>query len=250
MKRRMTELGIQKMKAPKGKVVEVWDAVTPGLYLVARSSGRKTFHFRYRAPGGKQKSVLMGEHASSSRLQGLMEDHPELRVLQVDQARQMAELARQRVRNGDQPFAHTTKKSGRTLADVVELYAVQKLPKLRRGWEQERILRKDVLPRMGHLAPEQVTGEHVLELMESIGEPPPVGRGSVSAANAAKRALSAMFGWMSKPMPTEFSNIGSSGAKGGLKVQMPPLAPCPETVVSSRTKPRPSARPAPGVIRK
>lgn len=147
------------------------------LLVYVSHTGKRTFHLRY-AWRGRQRTPAIGEYLDRGGMS--------LRA-----ARALAEEMAQRIATGKDPEA------AHTVAQLAEEWIswcreeVRGEPR-RRSWaDKERILRVEILPRLGDMAPDQVTVEEARDLRDSIRR-----RGAPGAANGVIRELSAFYGWL------------------------------------------------------
>ncbi|MHB8762901.1 MAG: tyrosine-type recombinase/integrase [Deferrisomatales bacterium] len=78
-----------------------------------------------------------------------------------------------------------------TVAKLVDLYLEKWAKPRKRSWaEDERQLRKDLIPRLGHLKARDVERVHIREILEAVEE-----RGAPVAANRLFAVLQKLFNW-------------------------------------------------------
>jgi integrase len=181
----LTDLKIKNLSTPS-KRKEVPDGKIGGLYLVLQPSGARSWALRYRVDGLPRKLTL----GSSPNL-GLGE------------ARRKAQEALGAIAGGRDPAkakraARESAKAARAdednrVARVAELF-LERYVKHNVGasWgkEVERLLRVEILPRIGAKRIGDVTKHDILAILDAI-----VDRGSPVAANRALAVLRRFFNW-------------------------------------------------------
>lgn len=136
----------------------VWDKKLTGFGLRVRPSGSKSFVYRYRNAAGRQRQLTLGRFGD----------------LTVQQGRDLAEKAMLAVKQGGDPMEE--KLRARRASNVRELcqeYLENHAKPRKKTWkEDERRLRKHVIPAFGSLAIDQVTREDVRNLYRKLGGTP------------------------------------------------------------------------------
>ena len=133
----LTDPGIGKIgKAPKGKREERFDAGAPGLCLRVTDKGIKSWSVYYRLNGKHQRMTLGAWPA-----------------IGVAEARERAREIKDQAKLGVDPKAvkqteeQTAQEEARgTFGAVAENYIKRECPRLKRGWEIERIIRRELMP--------------------------------------------------------------------------------------------------------
>ena len=141
MKKRLTDVGVEKLASQKGKRVEVFDALTPGLVVRVTESGRKSWSLMYRVAGrgpegkrGPLRRMTLGQYP----LVGLTD------------ARELARKAYRDAEEGNDPAdgrrADVRRRAEMVVevicADFIELHAKAKTKKWR---DADRLLRDHVV---------------------------------------------------------------------------------------------------------
>jgi len=153
------------------------DGRVPGLILRVFSSGRRSWHLRYRADGTPRKFKIG--------------DYP---TLSLAAARREAESLRVEVRGGADPVRERVeRKEADTLGDLIEWYLEEhcrkKLAPIT-ARENERILTSPDFSPLRKLAAMSVTDADVAKALDRIER-----RGAMTMVNRAQSALSAVYTW-------------------------------------------------------
>ncbi len=173
---RFTDRSIAALK-PKAALYEVWEDGRTGLGVRMSPTGRKSWNFMYRF-GGKARRMTLGTYPAVS-----------LASVRVKHANAKELLAK-----GTDPGAlHIEKRRAERQAETVQNLADEYLekwarPRKRSAGEDERILRKDVLPAWGTRKAKSITRRDVILLLDGIVE-----RGSPIAANRTLAVVRKMF---------------------------------------------------------
>jgi integrase len=141
----LTDPGIEKIgKAPRGKRIERFDAGVPGLCLRITDKGAKSWSAYYRL-NGKHQRMTIGPWPGVG----------------VGEARDRARQIKDQAKGGTDPKAareaeeqEGQDEAGNTFGALAEKYIRRECngknsdgsPKLKRGWEIERIIRRELLP--------------------------------------------------------------------------------------------------------
>ncbi len=173
---RFTDRSIAALK-PKAKLYEVWEDGRTGLGVRVSPKGRKSWNYMYRF-NGKARRMTLGTYPTVSlasarvkhaRAKELREKGTDPGALQVERKR--AEL------------------TAETVADLIEEYLEKwARPRKRSAYEDERILRKDVLPVWGKRKAKEIRRRDVITLPDEIVE-----RGAPIQANRTLGVVRKMF---------------------------------------------------------
>ncbi len=149
-----------------------WDDGLPGFGLRLYPSGRKTFVVFYRT-GARQRFMVIGTYG----------------VLTLQQARDKARKVLISAKDGDDPLrARQNAARAATVADFGEHYLERYAKARKKTWkEDERRIRRYIVPSMGRLPLEKVSREDVNRLYHDIGKQKPY------EANRVLALLSTMF---------------------------------------------------------
>jgi integrase len=162
---KFTDKTIQGLK-PTGDRHEVWEDNHKGFGLRV-SKTKKVWIFLYRYYG-KPRRMTLGEYPKMSLADAHAAHSTALQELEkgIDPGREKV-------------TANVIERDAETISDLVELYLeMWARPRKRSADEDERILRKDVIPVMGYRKARSITRKEIIGLMDSI-----VKRGSPIAAN-------------------------------------------------------------------
>jgi integrase len=174
MASRMTDTSIAALK-PAALRYEISDPQQRGLRIAVYPSGQRTFVVRYRYEGRPRKLTLQGG-------------------VSVEQARKLAADALFQVAQGNDPAAQKAIQQGANRAETVQAVAVEFLErhrdKLRSVGQYENVLRRLVLPELGHLQIRSVRRSDVSRLLDRIED----GSGP-SMAQVTLAVVRRMFAW-------------------------------------------------------
>jgi integrase len=173
---RLTDRGIAALK-PKPQRYEVWEDGRTGLGVRVSPVGRKSWVFMYRF-GGKARRMGLGTYPAVGVAEARMK-HAKARVLlEKGTDPGTKEVSRKRA-----------ERAAETVADLVEEYLKKwARPRKRSAAEDERMLRKDVLPVWGARKAKDITRRDVITLLDGISE-----RGSPIQANRTLAVIRKMF---------------------------------------------------------
>jgi integrase len=173
---RMTDRGIAALK-PKIERYEAWEDGRTGLGVRVSPKGRKSFIYMYRF-GGKARRMGLGTCPAIS----------------LASARVKHANAKELLAKGTDPGARQTERKraerdAETVAELIEEYFEKwARPRKRSAAEDERQLRKDVLPVWGKRKAKEITRRDVITLLDGIAE-----RGSPIQANRTLAVIRKMF---------------------------------------------------------
>ena len=153
--------------------VEYFDREVPGLVLRVTPSGAKSWSIRYWHRG-RQRRLTIGSAA----------------VLSLSVARDRARDELYEVSQGNDPAGRKREAAtAATVADLVDLYIEKWAKPRKRSWrDDDRRLRKHVLPVWRHRAPTEITRADVRRLVEAIADD-----GAAVEANRVTSLLSKLF---------------------------------------------------------
>ena len=178
--KKLTTLGVDRMRGDPARRVEIADALTPGLYLVVQPSGRKSWAVRARVDGRPAKLTL-GPYPA----------------LGLDQARDRARELLRAVQTGRDPRAEerrvrqaSKRARAETVRAVCELWLAKDQAGHRSVEEVRRLMTREVLPQLGDLPIREVRKSDIIALVEGIAE-----RGAPIAANRALAWTRRLFRW-------------------------------------------------------
>jgi hypothetical protein len=150
---------------PKPHRYSVYDPDCPGLVLRVTPAGVKTWSFVYRV-GDKQKRLTFGAYGPAP-------------ALTLAEARTRARRARVQVDDGHDPAAQKleAREAARrdTFGKLAELYLEKHAKRQKRSWtEDERILKRDLLPAWEDVPVKALTRRMVREHLDAIADRAPV----------------------------------------------------------------------------
>lgn len=177
---RFTDRGIQALK-PKSARYIAWKDNGNGLGIRVSPKGRKTFVFMYRFDE-RPRMLTLGTYGTGPGMLSLADAHAE------------HAKAMQLLENGIDPGTVTTQqreaaRRAPTVADLADEYLEKWARPRKRSWrEDERILRKDVVPAWGRRKARDITRRDVIALLDEV-----VARGSPVQANRTLACVRKMF---------------------------------------------------------
>ncbi len=153
---------------------DFWDRRLPGFGVRVTRQGRKSFVLMYRVNGSQKRRMTLGTYPSV----GLADARDQARMVLGDVAR------------GDDPGARKqAERKAETFAELADEYLERHAKRNKSSWqEDERKLRKDLLPVWGSRKATDIARRDVIGLLEGIVE-----RGSPVAANRTLALVSRMF---------------------------------------------------------
>jgi integrase len=169
----LTVKEIEKLK-PKAKPYEELDGA--GLYVTVRPSGAKAFNLRYRF-GGQARNLTLGPAGPGG--------------LTLAEARKLATEARGEIARGNDPCAQKNARKAAAaaaarasrepatdaVAAVVERFIAKHVrPRTRpaSAYEMERLLRVEIVPKLGQRRLAEVSRADVRQLVENIADRAPI----------------------------------------------------------------------------
>ena len=173
---RFTDRSLKALK-PQAERYEKWEDGQTGLGIRVSPKGRKSWIFMYRF-NGKARRMGLGTYPAIS-----------LASAHVKHAK-----AKELIDKGTDPGAQQVERKhaermAETVADLIEEYLEKwARPRKRSASEDERQLRKDVLPVWGHRKAKDITRRDVITLLDGIAE-----RGSPIQANRTLAVVRKMF---------------------------------------------------------
>ena len=173
---RLTDRGIAALK-PKATRYEAWEDGRTGLGIRVSTVGRKSWIYMYRY-GGKPRRMTLGTYPAV----GLADAH-------VKHAKAKADLEKGIDPGAQEVERKRTERTAETVADLVEEYLEKwARPRKRSAAEDERTLRKEVLPLWGNRKAKDIKRREVIALLDEI-----VNRGSPIQANRTLSVIRKMF---------------------------------------------------------
>ncbi len=175
---RFTDKGIAALK-PKAERYEIWEDGKTGLGVRVSTRGRKSWIYMYRF-GGRARRMTLGAYPP----------------LTLANARVLQAKAKESKEEGEDPgVAHIAKRraerQAHTVADLVEEYLEKHArPNKRSAADDERALKKEVVPVWGHRKAKDITRRDIITLLDGV-----VDRGSPVMANRLLAMVRRMFGF-------------------------------------------------------
>ena len=172
---RFTDRTVQSLSTDRTQA-DFWDDLVPGLGVrVSGLTGRKTFVIRYRKDGRRPRFKL-GTYP----------------ILSLKKARDVAKRKLARVQLGEDPASdRQERREARTVGELVDEYMEKHAKKNQREstWkEDERTLKRDVLPRLNRRTVESVTRTDVIDVLEPI-----LGREAPVLCNRTRSVMHRVF---------------------------------------------------------
>ncbi len=171
---RLTDTRIRSLKSTGKRYVE-WDA--NGLGVRVGTSGKKSFVYTYRE-GPKVRWMTLGNYPALSLADAREKHGKALAARDKGLSPADAELEAKR-----------EAREAPTVTQLAEYYIEHYAKRQKKSWEEdERQLRKDVIPKLGHLKAHSVRRRDIIELVEDIAD-----RGAPVTANRTLAVISRMF---------------------------------------------------------
>lgn len=169
-KRKLTDQFIKGVSSQKRDLV--WDAKIGGLALAVYPTGKKVFKCIYQF-GGRTRWYTIGRADS----------------IDLDNARKLAAQVLLKVATDVDPQSERiANRSKGTFEELAQQYVEQYAKKKNKAWaEQDRLVRRNFVPRLGRLQAGKITRSDVKAAFSSIK--------SNSSANQTLAAASAIFSW-------------------------------------------------------
>ena len=166
-KRKLTDRDIRAMKpAPRGRRVEVWDALVPGLSLRVTDRGHKSLCLYAQFPGSPSRTPTrraIGEHG---------------RVL-IEDARETARRWLALIDRGVDPEEEAERlrreeraRQGTTFAVVAEEFIARHLRGKRKGADNARVIRRELIGPWGERPITEITRGDLIRVVEAVVDRP------------------------------------------------------------------------------
>ena len=172
---KLTAHAVQKLRPVGGERTEYFDKLLPGFSVRVAPTGRKTFCVLYRR-GRRLRRYTLGSYPP----------------LNLSQARAMAKAALAQAAMGGDPAARKIEeRQAGTFAELAAEYLERYAKPNKRSWkEDERRIRKNLLPVLGFTLAKDVTRADVRRLLEAI-----VRRPAPSEANQTLALIRKIYNW-------------------------------------------------------
>ena len=179
---RMTDVGIRKLK-PKTQRYEVWEDGRTGLGVRVSPKNRKTFVYMYWRKG-KARRMTLGIYGKGPNKMSLVDAN-------IKHAQAMKALDEGRDPANETVEANIAERGAETVTELVEEYLEKwAKPNKSSAAEDERILRKDVIPVLGQRKAKDITRRDIISLLDGI-----VARGAPVGANRTLAIIRRVFSW-------------------------------------------------------
>ena len=192
--RTLTEASIGKLtRAPKGKRVEYFDALQPGLALRVSESGGKSWSVFYRIEGGRNRRSTLGRWPAMG-VKAAREAAAKIKAL-AEEGKDPA-AAKEVEKAEAERKAAAEKHAKRSFAAVAETYFAQKCrpapgrKMLRRGWEIEQIVKRELMPLWGSRPIGEIGRADVSEMIDGK-----MAHQVPAAANRLLEIVKSLFNW-------------------------------------------------------
>ena len=185
---RLTDTRIRNLK-PTGKRYVAWDA--NGLGVRVGTSGKKSFVYTYRE-GPKVRWMTLGTY-------------PQMTVAEAREKHGRAMAAHEKgLSPADAELeAKRESRAAITVAGLVDYYLERHAKRQKQSWrEDERMLMKDVVPRIGHRKAREIRRREIIDLVEDIAD-----RGAPVAANRTLQVI-AMYNAVTREYLINFKQDG------------------------------------------
>jgi integrase len=187
------ERSLRALRAAGGRV-DYMDLGLRGFGLTVRPTGRKTFFVRYRLRRGEGR-ITLGDYPG----------------VPLAEARSAAKEVLGRVARGEDPQTERQeKRAARSFGELAQSYIEVHAKRRKRTWEEdERILRRDLLPAWGRLVASEIRRRDVAALVDGI-----VGRGAPVMANRVRALASKIFAFALEREIVEFNPVAGLPPQG------------------------------------
>lgn len=178
---KFTDAKIKSLKSKSARY-EVWESNGKGFGLRISPGGRKSFIFMYRFDGTPRR-ITIGTYPA----------------LTLSEAHESHAKARQKLEKGIDPGVESVKgkrtaREAYTVTELVDNYIERHAKRKKRSWkEDDRVLRKDVIPRWGKRKAESVTQLEVVNLLDEVRDRAEAKGGRGVQANRTLEIIRKMF---------------------------------------------------------
>lgn len=191
MTKMLTAVSVRTVKPSDTARREIPDGGT-GLYLVVQPSGAKSWAFRYRFEGRPRKLTLGPVLTLEAGEEEPGGDPTTGAPLTLKAARQLTNALGRQLTRGSDPASPAPAAARMRFTDLVDLYLAKHVrpnTRPRSAAETERLMRVEVLPRLGDKLAVNITRAEIIKLLDFIADDRPV------LANRVLAALRALFNW-------------------------------------------------------
>ena len=170
--KRLTKRFVESLNPPREKSVIVWDDEIRGFGVRVMPSGIKTFVLDYYV-GNRRHRITVGRFG----------DRP------IDEIRDDAERMRGQIASGIDPLARRDQRRGEpTFKMLADEYIARRCREKKSGHEDERIIRKDLLPAWSRKLAREITRREVMILVDEVKD-----RGAPIMANRTLSVVGRLF---------------------------------------------------------
>lgn len=180
----LTETGVERVKVPPGKRLDLHDAIVQGLCLRISANNVKSWYFMYRMNGSRQRRMMFGRYPEIS----------------LKQAREIAREHKYEIAQNKDPFLLREQRLREQERAAQETVTVEQLAKecLERHWKPntkqwkpiEALLKKHIYPEIGKMAAKDVTRKDIYRILDRLSKSK-----RPSKANLALASLRKLFNW-------------------------------------------------------
>ena len=178
MRQRLTDLGVERIKAPKSGRLEIWDSLLPRFGLRVTANGRKSWVVMYRMGGRKapKRRLTLGPYPA----------------LSLAAARKLAKGAFEQIAEGKDPEPRSiTPVDGQffpaVAAEFIERYAKEN----NKGWKrQESDIQNELVPHWKFKKITAINRRDVIEILDRVCD-----RASAVRANRVLALMRRFFSW-------------------------------------------------------
>jgi integrase len=166
---RLTDRTIERLRIPKREPKIRWDALATGLGVKVMATGKRLFVLQVKRPGNAfQSKLTLGSYPALSLAEARVKAGRWRAMIAqgLDPKQVEAREARATVRAERLKQAHT-------FEAVAEAYIENHLAKLRRGKDDAREIRKNLIPKLGHLPIAEIARFDIVETIKPIAKRAP-----------------------------------------------------------------------------
>lgn len=172
---KLTKRFVDSVQAPAEGFVLFWDSEIGGLALRIMASGLKTYVLDYRDAHRRQRRVKIGRHG----------------IVTLYEARKLAKKILNGLASGEDPREEREAARGAaTFKTLAEEYIAFRCAEKKSGAEDERIIRRELLPHWGRKLASEITRRDVMKLADEIKA-----RGAGVMSNRTLSLIRRVFNW-------------------------------------------------------
>lgn len=175
MQKRLTKRLIDSLQAPKEKFAIVWDDKLKGFGVRVMPSGLKTYILDYRDKHRRQHRIKLARHG----------------VMTPYEARREARKKLNHISSGGDPLEEReTARGATTFRTLAEEYIRYRCAEKKSGPEDERVIRRELLPHWGRKLASDIRRQDVMNLTDEIRK-----RGAGIMANRTVSIIRRLYNW-------------------------------------------------------